>query len=58
MAQNVVRAGALFVVVIGLLMLGLNALSSTKSAAFQSIGSCLLIAGVVAVLLGARTNRR
>ena len=44
-------AGALFVAGVGLVTLALNAIAVPKSPAFQTIGACLLLAGILAVFL-------
>jgi divalent metal cation (Fe/Co/Zn/Cd) transporter len=44
-------AGAVFVAGVGLLTLALNAIAVPKSPTFQTIGACLLLAGILAALL-------
>ena len=43
--------GALFVAGVGLVTLALNAIAIPESPAFQTIGACLLFAGILAFLL-------
>jgi len=51
MSSGRAATGALFAAGVGLLTLGLNAIAVPKSPTFQTIGSCLLFAGVLAALL-------
>jgi hypothetical protein len=56
MSSDRATAGAVFVACLGLITLALNAIAVPKSPAFQTIGACLLLAGVLAVLV--RVRRR
>lgn len=51
MPSGPAASGALFVAGIGLLTLALNAIAVPKSPAFQTIGACLLFAGLLAALI-------
>jgi hypothetical protein len=51
MSSGRATTGAVFIAGIGLLMLALNAIAVPKSPTFQTIGACLLFAGVLAALL-------
>jgi hypothetical protein len=51
MSSGRAAAGALFVAGVGLVTLALNAIAIPKSPTFQTIGACLLLAGILAFLL-------
>jgi predicted transporter len=51
MSRGRTAAGALFVAAVGLITLALNAIAVPKSPTFQTIGACLLLAGLLAALV-------
>jgi hypothetical protein len=51
MSSGRATAGALFIAGVGLITLALNAIAIPKSPTFQTIGTCLLLAGLLASLL-------
>jgi divalent metal cation (Fe/Co/Zn/Cd) transporter len=51
MPSSRAATAAVFVAGVGLLTLALNAIAVPKSPTFQTIGACLLLAGVLAALL-------
>ena len=50
MSSGRTTAGALFVAAVGLITLALNAIAVPQSPTFQTIGGCLLLAGLVSAL--------
>jgi hypothetical protein len=51
MSSDRATAGAVFVAGVGLVTLALNAIAIPRSPTFQTIGACLLLAGLLAVLV-------